>query len=142
MDLTKNIKKSVYINGPINRDTYQTFLNQVNEYVTDVTPEPLLVFITSGGGSTYTGMAFYDLLRILPFEVITIAIGYVDSAAILPFMAGSKRFITPQTSFTFHLPSSSQNDRLVLTEHIQSAEDLKIILKDTQRLFLKEHPVR
>jgi ATP-dependent protease ClpP protease subunit len=124
MDIS-HIKKNIYINGPLNKDSYQKFLLDVEKYIIQNTPDPLLVIFTSGGGSTYYGITLYEMLRILPFPVITLGIGFVDSASILPFMAGAQRFITPQTTFTFHLPSQNSSERSVLSEVLQTADDLK-----------------
>ena len=58
--------------------------------------------IASGGGGITPGFAAFNELRAVPIELTTHNVGSVDSAAILIFMAGSKRLANKASGFLFH----------------------------------------
>lgn len=122
--ITEFFKRSVYIVGPINKDSFAKFLTDLAPYLKDESKEVLTVFITSGGGSSSYGFALYDILKSLPFSVNTVAVGFVDSIAIIPFISGDKRFITTQTTFSFHEPTMNQEIRFTLAELGQANHEM------------------
>lgn len=62
----------------------------------------LHVHIDSDGGDVSAGWAIYNTLRDWPGAVISYADGYVASAAIYPFLAGSRRVANPMSAFYLH----------------------------------------
>ena len=48
------------------------------------------------------GLNLYNVLRGMPFELITHNVGNVDSIANAIFLAGSKRYACPHSTFMFH----------------------------------------
>jgi Protease subunit of ATP-dependent Clp proteases len=77
--------------------------------------------IACGGGDIVAGIALYNELRALPFELHTYNTAAVDSAAILPFMTGSRRFACEYSAFHFHqpawtFPAKEQLNRVVVAD--------------------------
>jgi len=69
----------------------------------------IVLFINSNGGSLWDGWALFDALELAKsqgFEVTTVAIGQVASAATIPFLAGNPKLATPNATFVIHEPSS------------------------------------
>jgi ATP-dependent protease ClpP protease subunit len=60
-----------------------------------------LLFSTPGG-NVMNGMNLYNILRALPFELITHNVGNVDSIGNAVFLAGARRFACPHSTFMFH----------------------------------------
>lgn len=61
--------------------------------------------ISCGGGDIVAGITLYNELRSMPFELHTHNTGAVDSAAILLFMTGRRRFACDFSAFHFHQPA-------------------------------------
>lgn len=62
----------------------------------------LNVHIDSYGGAVSTGWAVYNALKDYPGTVNTFADGFVASAAVYPFLAGSRRAANPMSAFFLH----------------------------------------
>ena len=62
----------------------------------------IYVLLSSPGGSVASGVALYNYITSLPARVIIPNIGIVDSVANLVFLAGTKRYAAPNSSFLFH----------------------------------------
>jgi ATP-dependent Clp protease protease subunit len=60
------------------------------------------VLFSSGGGDVNSGITLYNYLRALPCTVVTHNIGNIDSIATAVFLAGEKRYATPNSAFVFH----------------------------------------
>jgi ATP-dependent Clp protease, protease subunit len=66
--------------------------------------EPINLIVTSHGGPTGIGMSFYDTMRsVYKPRLNTVGSGDVDSSGIIIFLAGEKRFLTPNTTLLLHL---------------------------------------
>lgn len=98
-----------------------------------------LMYFDSCGGSVYTGLALATLMRVRGLRVSGVVIGECSSAALLPFAACQKRFVTPHSTLLFH-PMRWQSDEDVkleeATEWARHFKDLELRL-DTllQELF-------
>jgi ATP-dependent protease ClpP protease subunit len=71
--------------------------------------------ISTPGGDVTQGMTLYNVLRGMPFELITHNAGNVDSIGNAVFLAGSKRYACPHSTFMFHgvgFNMANQNVRL------------------------------
>jgi len=74
-----------------------------------------IVYFDSCGGSVYTGLALGSLIRLRKLRVTAVVIGECSSAALLPFAACQKRFVTGQCTLLFH-PMRWQSDEDVRLE--------------------------
>jgi|SRR6185312_12248926 len=63
--------------------------------------------ITCGGGDILAGFACYNELKGLPVIFNTRNCGAVDSAAIMLFLLGTKRYASQSSAFFFHQPAWS-----------------------------------
>ena len=96
------------------------FLGQgIDDQIANVIVAPLLylnsqdqkrqidLYIQSGGGSVYAGMAIYDAMQMISAPVSTVAMGFTGSMATFLLTCGAKgkRFALPQATIHMH-PSS------------------------------------
>ncbi len=71
--------------------------------------------MSTPGGDVTQGMTLYNILRGMPFELVTHNVGNVDSIGNALFLAGSKRYSCPHATFMFHgvgFNMANQNVRL------------------------------
>ena len=64
--------------------------------------ETVYLMLSSPGGAVDSAIAAYNLLRGMPFRLITHNVGSVDSMGNVLFLAGEERFACPDSSFMFH----------------------------------------
>lgn len=83
----------------------------------------IYLMLSTPGGSVMHGMNIYNVLRALPVELITHNVGNVDSIGNAVFLAGSKRFACPHSTFMFHgvgfdVPQQSRLEEKFLRERL------------------------
>jgi ATP-dependent protease ClpP protease subunit len=71
--------------------------NFVNQKVRSI-----YLMLSTPGGSVMHGMNLYNVLRAFPVELITHNVGNVDSIGNAVFLAGTKRYACPYSTFMFH----------------------------------------
>ncbi len=93
---------------PINPDTATSCLHACRGMMGErdangmVLWDDLLVTMSSGGGDIIPALGMYNEMKGLEAKVQTHNAGAIDSAAILPFMAGSVRTASAASAFFFH----------------------------------------
>ncbi len=103
-----NLKRIVRWIGPIDDKQAAETMNKMAEL--PPSKEPIGFFRCSCGGLAGVGLAFYDYVRSLRLNLETIAVGDVSSAAILVWLAGEPRFVTPHTTMLAHPVRLSMKD--------------------------------
>jgi ATP-dependent Clp protease protease subunit len=98
---------------PTSSRTYISFSAEVSPSTTEALIASLAVCANSGveevylllstpGGSVMNGMNLYNVLRAMPFRLITHNVGNVDSIGNAVFLAGETRYACPHSTFMFH----------------------------------------
>lgn len=67
-----------------------------------VEPKPIVLVLTTHGGLVHAAFSIVDTIQSLRVPVNTVVSGYVASAGTLISLAGSKRFITPNSFMMIH----------------------------------------
>lgn len=94
---------TIYISfsAEINPSTTETLIallsNQANAGVTEV-----YMMMSTPGGSVMNGLNLFNVLRAMPFKLITHNVGNVDSIGNAIFLAGEERYASPHSTFMFH----------------------------------------
>lgn len=104
-----NIHRAVTWFGDINKESLGRVLKEIHHFYRDNPTEEIALLITSTGGDLQAAFAFYDLVTALNLNLTTVALGETDSAAIVVFVAGKKRLVSPHTTMFFHQASRSYN---------------------------------
>jgi ATP-dependent Clp protease protease subunit len=91
------------------------------------------LLLSTPGGQVMNGLNIYNVLRGMPFELITHNVGNVDSIGNAIFLAGSKRYACPHSTFMFHGVGFNGNagERL---EQKNLQEKLQNLLADQKRI--------
>lgn len=71
--------------------------------------KPMVLMVFSPGGDVTAGLALYDVIRQLG-NVDTYALGRVQSAALLPFVAGETRYVYENVQFYVHRAIVGMNE--------------------------------
>jgi len=98
------MSQTIYLSfhDSIHLDSANRFMMMCSQIIQQYHPSTLYVLLSSGGGAVDSGVTLYNYLRALPCTVVTHNIGSIDSIATAVFLAGEKRYATPNSVFLFH----------------------------------------
>lgn len=93
----------VYVNfsAEISVKTIEALLAAMAQFANNGVKKVYLALSTPGG-EVSAGITLYNMLRGMPFELITHNVGNVDSIGNAIFLAGSTRYASPHSTFMFH----------------------------------------
>jgi len=91
------------------------------------------LLLSTPGGSVMNGMNLYNVLRALPFKLVTHNVGNVDSIGNAVFLAGEERFASPHSTFMFHGVGFDSEPGARLEEKLLR-ERLEGVLADQKRI--------
>ena len=95
--------------------------------------QQVYLMISTPGGQVMNGLNVYNVLRAMPFELITHNVGNVDSIGNAIFLAGSKRYACAHSTFMFHgVGFNSQPGERLEQKNLQ--EKLYGLLADQKRI--------
>lgn len=88
---------------------------------------PITLYVNSGGGSIYAGLAVYDTMQYLKCPVHTIVTGIAASMGSFLAQAGAPghRYVLPRATTMIHQPSSGARGKV---------SDIEIDYKESERL--------
>jgi len=94
---------TVYISfsAEINQATTEGLLGVCGQLVEKKVSTAYLMLSTPGG-TVMNGLNLYNVLRAMPFKLITHNMGNVDSIGNVLFLAGEERYSSPHATFMFH----------------------------------------
>lgn len=95
------------------------------------------IWFDSGGGSAYVGLALCSIIRLRGLRVTGIVASECSSAAILPFAACERRFVTPHCSLLFHPIRWQSEEDVRLEEAAEWARHFKVLEEDLDHLTAK-----
>ena len=113
----------VFLGTPINDDVANVIIAQLLFLQAESPERDINIYITSPGGSVYSGLAIYDTIQFLTAPVNTICMGMAASMAAVLLAAGTKgkRSALPNSRIMIHQPSSGAQG---------SAADIEIAAKE------------
>lgn len=88
---------SAEINVKTTESLIATMANCANQRVTEV-----YLMLSTEGGNVMNGINLYNVLRAMPFRLVTHNVGNVDSIGNAVFLAGEYRVASPHSTFMFH----------------------------------------
>lgn len=95
------------------------------------------IFFDSCGGSAYVGLALASLIRLRGLRADAVVVGECSSAAILPFAACARRFVTPQCTLLFHPVRWQSEENVRLEEASEWARHFKVMEEDLDHLLAR-----
>jgi ATP-dependent Clp protease protease subunit len=93
------------------------------------------IYFDSGGGSAYAGLALAAIIRLRGLDAAGVVAGECSSAALLPFAACQRRFVTPHASLFFHPMRWQSEDDVRLEEAAEWARHFKVLEEDLDALL-------
>lgn len=134
--------------GPFNpRDSGQDWELAINGDLTDKQHELIsslvevprrsrgVVWFDSGGGSVYVGLALCSIIRLRGLRITGVVASECSSAAILPFAACERRFVTPHSTLLFHPMRWQSAEDVRLEEATEWARHFKNLEGDLDQLL-------
>ncbi len=97
-------KREIYFTSEVNADSCSELIQQLR-YLDSDSRDEIKLFINSPGGGVDSGLAAYDMLRLIRSPVTTICIGMAASMGSIFFLAGEKRLMLPHSRIMIHDPS-------------------------------------
>lgn len=121
------ISFSAEINVKTTESLIATLANCANQGIREV-----YLMMSTEGGNVMNGINLYNVMRAMPFRLITHNVGNVDSIGNAVFLAGEHRIACPHSTFMFHgVGFQIQNIRL---EEKNARECLTAIVADHARI--------
>lgn len=109
-ELVHQSKNRVYFHAPVNRKTILALVKSLEDAQvhaqTNCLPRHVLLFIHSEGGDAYAGLSGMNHIQTASVPVITIADGFVASAATFLLFGGYKRYCMPHSVVLIHQVST------------------------------------
>lgn len=130
----------------INRTTTENLLAVLAD-LTNTTVKKVFLMISTSGGAIAEGITLYNMLRAFPFALVTHNIGNVDSIGNVVFLAGTERYASPHSVFSFHgsgfeVASQTRFEESLLTNELRRLQDkndiVSTILQERTRLRPRE----
>ena len=94
-----------------------------------------IIYFDSGGGSAYAGLALAAVIRLRGLDAAGIVAGECSSAALLPFAACRRRYVTSHASLFFHPMRWQSEEDVRLEEAAEWARHFKILEEDLDSLL-------
>lgn len=132
-ELDAEVPPVVYVSfsAEINANTTESLIATMANLANGNVPLVYLLLSTPGG-VVMNGMNLYNVLRAMPFRLITHNVGNVDSIGTAVFLAGDERHASPHSTFMFH-GVGSDGTGLRLDEKLLR-ERLDSVLADHKRI--------
>lgn len=96
-----------------------------------------IVYFDSSGGSVFVGIGLAALIRMRGLKVNGVVLGECSSAALLPFAACQRRFVTPHASLFFHPIRWSSEEDVNLEEAAEWTRHFRILETDLDALLAR-----
>lgn len=99
-------KRILWLNNEVNDDTMGEISAKMLLMAEEDPESDIVLFINSPGGSISSGLMLYDVMNLIPNDIITVATGMAASMGqfLLTVGAEGKRFITPNARVLLHQP--------------------------------------
>ena len=99
-------KRILWLNNEVNDETMGEISAKMLLMAEEDPQSDIVLFINSPGGSISSGLMLYDVMNMVPNDIITVATGMAASMGqfLLTVGAENKRFITPNARVLLHQP--------------------------------------
>lgn len=134
---------SVYFYSDVNKRTMLTLNEKLDEATINAIKNrsPLVqpkvyLYIHSGGGDAFVGLSAMTHISNRPIPVVTIADGFVASAASLLLLSVKERYILPNTHILIHQVRSGFWGKY--DEMLDEVSNSKLLMNDIVSIYKKE----
>jgi ATP-dependent protease ClpP protease subunit len=117
-----NVMRPAQPQVPPNAAIYVTFSGEINAHTTEsliaamancanARAREVHLLMSTPGGAVMNGINLYNVLRGMPFKLVTHNVGNVDSIGNAIFLAGEERYACPHSTFMFRRRGARQPQR-------------------------------
>ena len=131
--------REIFFTGVVQSDSMEAVLKQLI-YLYRADPEKeITMYINSPGGEVQSGLAVYDLMKMIPTPIRTVCIGTAASMGAILFLAGDKRVMMPNSRIMIHDPAPGGGSMAGMkpAEIVERLEELKKCQKVTIDIISK-----
>lgn len=96
-----------------------------------------VIYFDSGGGSVYAGLALATVIRTRELNATGVVLGECSSAALMPFAACCRRFVTPLSTLLFHPMRWQSEEEVRLEEATEWARHFRQLEGDLDGLLVR-----
>lgn len=100
-----------------------------------------VIYFDSAGGSVYAGLALATVIRTRELKATGVVVGECSSAALMPFAACHRRFVTPISTLLFHPMRWQSEEEVRLEEATEWARHFQQLEGDLDNLLVRLFPV-
>jgi len=134
----------IFLGGPIDDAVANTVIAQLLFLESEDPKKDIQMYINSGGGEVYSGLAIYDTMNYIKPAVSTICVGLAASMAAFLLAGGEKgkRFSLPNSRILIHQPmggakGQASDIKIQAEEILKIREEMnKILAKNTGQPLL------
>ena len=100
--------RTLLLTGEVDDEMAERVCSELVLLANDDDRRDIVLHINSPGGSVLAGMAIYDTMRLVPNDVVTVAVGFAASMGQVLLASGSKgkRLSLPHSRIMMHQPSA------------------------------------
>ncbi len=99
------------------------------------------IWFDSCGGSAYVGLSLASMIRLRGLDATAVVAGECSSAAIMPFAACKRRFVTRHATLLFHPVRWHSEENVRMEEAAEWARHFQVMEKDLDDLLTKMLPI-
>lgn len=140
-DLYSRLMKErvIFFSGTVESNMCNLLVAQMLFLEAESPAEPIHMYVNSGGGSVYDGLAVYDLMQYIKCPVYTYVTGIAASMGSFIAQAGEPghRYLLPRSITMIHQPSSGTRGKVSDME-IDLIESLRI-KKEMTELYVRHN---
>ena len=101
----------------------------------------VVIYFDTGGGSVYSGIALATLIRVRELIATAVVVGECSSAALLPFAACRRRFVTPLSTLLFHPVKWQSEENVQLEEAAEWTRHFRQLEGDVDEFLVRLFPI-
>lgn len=126
------MKNTIFISKAITSATLEEVFNSLRSIAMS-NSDPIEFVINSPGGDIAAAFGIIDCIELIPNQVNTFALGQCCSAAVLVFLSGINRRVTPNVHFTIHEPFVASTEDSILR--------VKNLSFDLEKLYMHKEKI-
>ena len=132
-------ERVIFMAGTVETQMCNTIIAQLLFLESESPDQPINIYINSGGGSVYDGLAVYDVMSYIRCPIATYVTGIAASMASFLAQAGTPgmRYLLPRSVTMIHQPSSGTRGKISDME-IDLMESMRI-KKEMTELYVKHN---
>lgn len=100
-----------------------------------------IIYFDSCGGSVYSGLSLATLIRTREFKTTAVVMGECSSAALMPFAACRRRFVTKVSTLLFHPMRWQSEEEVRMEEAAEWARYFRQLETDLDELLASLFPI-